>query len=319
MARKFMTIKRIVIPFISLVILTSQLTGCATLSSKEMLEELANGDEVVIEYQELNTSTTSSDTVEINGITYEYVEGISEDGKTINLVEINNREYTFKKDGNLIKLSEELTTEERNNVQKLDKIRNKDELDSKITSINAESEVEYVYLVSSAMLRSAPSTECNVYISLPAMTVLIRRGPANVEGWSMVSHLGKIYYVEDSALNIFQTYNQHNADQMEEVVEVETEAPVQQAPTQPSSSGNSSGNTGNSGSGGNGNSGNGSTSSTGNNGSPSVEDVFEALKNAGVQGGNRDTGPLIGKEIPEGTPEMTDRDWERLSEEINMY
>lgn len=50
MAGKFMKIKRVVIPFISLVILTSQLAGCATLTSTELLEELQKGEEIVIEY-----------------------------------------------------------------------------------------------------------------------------------------------------------------------------------------------------------------------------------------------------------------------------
>jgi len=52
MASKFMKIKRIIIPFISLVILTSQLMGCAAMSQEEVANELANGTEVEIELAE---------------------------------------------------------------------------------------------------------------------------------------------------------------------------------------------------------------------------------------------------------------------------
>lgn len=52
MASKFMKIKRIIIPFISLVILTSQLMGCAAMSQEEVASELANGTEVEIELAE---------------------------------------------------------------------------------------------------------------------------------------------------------------------------------------------------------------------------------------------------------------------------
>ena len=45
-----MKIQKIVIPFLTLLILVSQLTGCTPLTSKETLEELGNGSDVVLEY-----------------------------------------------------------------------------------------------------------------------------------------------------------------------------------------------------------------------------------------------------------------------------
>ena len=59
MAGKFMVVKRIIIPFMSLVILASQLTGCAALSSQEFMEEANKGQDVVIEYTELAPPATS--------------------------------------------------------------------------------------------------------------------------------------------------------------------------------------------------------------------------------------------------------------------
>ena len=45
-----MKIKRIIIPFITLVIMTSQLAGCATMSSNEMLQSMQESPDVSIEY-----------------------------------------------------------------------------------------------------------------------------------------------------------------------------------------------------------------------------------------------------------------------------
>lgn len=55
MAGRFMKVKRIIIPFMTLVILTSQLAGCATLTAQETLEESQKTSEVIIEYNELDT------------------------------------------------------------------------------------------------------------------------------------------------------------------------------------------------------------------------------------------------------------------------
>ena len=50
MAGRFMKVKRIVIPFITLVIMTSQLAGCATMNSDEMLKSMQESPDVSIEY-----------------------------------------------------------------------------------------------------------------------------------------------------------------------------------------------------------------------------------------------------------------------------
>ena len=50
MAGRFMKIKRIIIPFITLVIMTSQLAGCATMNSDEMLKSMNESPDVSIEY-----------------------------------------------------------------------------------------------------------------------------------------------------------------------------------------------------------------------------------------------------------------------------
>ena len=50
MASRFMKIKRVIIPFMTLVVMTSQLAGCATMTSDEMLKSMNESPEVSIEY-----------------------------------------------------------------------------------------------------------------------------------------------------------------------------------------------------------------------------------------------------------------------------
>ena len=50
MTGRFMKIKKVIIPFMTLVVMTSQLAGCATMSSDEMLKTMQESPEVSIEY-----------------------------------------------------------------------------------------------------------------------------------------------------------------------------------------------------------------------------------------------------------------------------
>lgn len=67
MAGKFMRVKRMVLPFITLVFLASQLAGCAALNSQEFLAEAGKVDEVVIEYNELEASESPEQSGGIEG------------------------------------------------------------------------------------------------------------------------------------------------------------------------------------------------------------------------------------------------------------
>lgn len=49
MSGRFMTIKRIVIPTITMVIIASQLMGCAAVSQSELLQMINQGDAIEIE------------------------------------------------------------------------------------------------------------------------------------------------------------------------------------------------------------------------------------------------------------------------------
>lgn len=62
-----MRVKRMVLPFITLVFLASQLAGCAALNSQEFLAEAGKVDEVVIEYNELEESESLEQNKGIEG------------------------------------------------------------------------------------------------------------------------------------------------------------------------------------------------------------------------------------------------------------
>lgn len=68
MAAKYMKIQKIVIPFITLLILVSQLTGCSPLTSKEALEEIDNGSDVVIEYSIPDDTQVNEDETKNNDV-----------------------------------------------------------------------------------------------------------------------------------------------------------------------------------------------------------------------------------------------------------
>ena len=70
MAKRFMKIRRVVIPFLTLAIMLSQLSGCAVVSPEDIVE---NPDDVtlVIEEPDLDAEAGDKDTVEINGEKYD--------------------------------------------------------------------------------------------------------------------------------------------------------------------------------------------------------------------------------------------------------
>ena len=73
MAGRFMKVKRIIIPFITLVIMTSQLAGCATMNSNEMLKSMNESPDVSIEYaipDEEQQSLDASGVINIDGQQY---------------------------------------------------------------------------------------------------------------------------------------------------------------------------------------------------------------------------------------------------------
>lgn len=69
MASRYMKIKRIILPMITVVLMTSQLTGCALFSQKEVEDTLRENEEVVLEIQDkAPQDSTSIGNVDISNI-----------------------------------------------------------------------------------------------------------------------------------------------------------------------------------------------------------------------------------------------------------
>ena len=94
MARRFMKIRRVVIPFLTLAIMLSQLSGCAVVSPEDIVD---NPDDVtlVIEEPDLDAEAGDKDTVDVNGTQYD-ISGKPSDNGTYTLTnEEISKEYEY--------------------------------------------------------------------------------------------------------------------------------------------------------------------------------------------------------------------------------
>ena len=88
MASRFMKIKRVVIPFMTLVVMTSQLAGCATMTSDEMLKSMNESPEVSIEYAIPDPDKQSLDASEVINVgDQQFVSDSDSDSDNIGLIE----------------------------------------------------------------------------------------------------------------------------------------------------------------------------------------------------------------------------------------
>lgn len=117
MARRFMKIRRVVIPFLTLAIMLSQLSGCAVVSPEDIVD---NPDDVtlVIEEPDLDAEAGDKDTAEINGEKYDIsgtVSGDSQDNEVSEhkIVEIpqDMLHALFKEQYDAARMAEKFTKE----------------------------------------------------------------------------------------------------------------------------------------------------------------------------------------------------------------
>ena len=94
MARRFMKIRRVVIPFLTLAIMLSQLSGCAVVSPEDIVE---NPDDVtlVIEEPDLDAEAGDKDTVDVNGTQYDVSGKPSDNGPYSLTNEEISKEYEY--------------------------------------------------------------------------------------------------------------------------------------------------------------------------------------------------------------------------------
>ena len=94
MARRFMKIRRVVIPFLTLAIMLSQLSGCAVVSPEDIVD---NPDDVtlVIEEPDLDAEAGDKDTVTIGDNTYDITGKPSDNGTYALTNEEISKEYEY--------------------------------------------------------------------------------------------------------------------------------------------------------------------------------------------------------------------------------
>ena len=90
MVSRFMKIKRVVIPFMTLVVMTSQLAGCATMTSDEMLKSMNESPDVVIEYAVPDTGHQSLDASQVLDTDGQQI--VSDSHSDIGLIEDQNNQ-----------------------------------------------------------------------------------------------------------------------------------------------------------------------------------------------------------------------------------
>ena len=94
MAGRFMKVKRIVIPFITLVIMTSQLAGCATMNSDEMLKSMQESPDVSIEYAIPDEEQQSLDATHVIGSDGQQIIVDTQDNLDIGLIDSDEDQVT---------------------------------------------------------------------------------------------------------------------------------------------------------------------------------------------------------------------------------
>ena len=101
-----MKIKRIIIPFITLVIMTSQLAGCATMSSDEMLKSMNESPDVSIEYAIPDEEQQSLDATHVIGSDGKQIIVDTQDNLDIGLIDSDEDQVTELTHEELIEIFE---------------------------------------------------------------------------------------------------------------------------------------------------------------------------------------------------------------------
>ena len=101
-----MKVKRIVIPFITLVIMTSQLAGCATMNSDEMLKSMNESPDVSIEYAIPDEEQQSLDATHVIGSDGKQIIVDTQDTLDIGLIDSDEDQVTELTHEELIEIFE---------------------------------------------------------------------------------------------------------------------------------------------------------------------------------------------------------------------
>ena len=106
MASRFMKIKRVIIPFMTLVVMTSQLAGCATMTSDEMLKSMNESPDVSIEYAIPDEEQQSLDATHVIGSDGKQIIVDTQDNLDIGLIDSDEDQVTELTHEELIEIFE---------------------------------------------------------------------------------------------------------------------------------------------------------------------------------------------------------------------
>ena len=241
MASKFMRIKKVVIPLITLVILVSQISGCAIMNRDDATGILADNDEVVVEYAEPDEDAGAEGVAgQIDTSVPEDTSEDLEDAEDMGEIGVVD---------NIGTLDEETGPEGAEQVGEVEETEAPEvEAPEVETPVEAEptysftSVNETVYATSTVNIREGFSADTDKVGSLGKGQSIKRVGigTGDAEGWSEVEFNGQTAYISSEYLSTVKPTAPSSSNSGSQTSQSSSGGQTQQ-PSQPSS-GQSSGN-----------------------------------------------------------------------------
>ena len=238
MASKFMRIKKVVIPLITLVILVSQISGCAIMNRDDATGILADNDEVVVEYAEPDEDAG------VDGVAGQIDTSVPEDtSEDLEDTEDMGEIGVVDNIGTL----DEGDTEGAGEAEQVGEV-GETEAPEVETPVEAEptysftSVNETVYATSTVNIREGFSADTDKVGSLGKGQSIKRVGigTGDAEGWSQVEFNGQTAYISSEYLSTVKPTAPSSSNSGSQTSQSSSGGQTQQ-PSQPSS-GQSSGN-----------------------------------------------------------------------------
>lgn len=240
MASKFMRIKKIVIPLITLVILVSQISGCAIMNRDDAAGILADNDEVVVEYAEPDENAGADGAA--GQIDTSVPEDTSEDLEDAEIGVVDN----------IGTLDEETGPEQAEQAGEVGETEAPEVEAPEVPEVETPVEAEPTYSFTSVNETVYATTTVNIREGFSADTdkvgslgkgQSIKRvgiGTGDAEGWSQVEFNGQTAYISSEYLSTVKPTAPSSSNSGSQTSQSSSGGQTQQ-PSQPSS-GQSSGN-----------------------------------------------------------------------------
>ena len=198
MASKFMRIKKVVIPLITLVILVSQISGCAIMNRDDAVGILADNDEVVVEYAEPDEDAG------VDGVAGQIDTSVPED---------TSEDLEDTEDMGEIGVVDNIgTLDEETGPEGAEQVGEVGEPEAPEVEAPVEAEPTYsftsvnetVYATSTVNIREGFSADTDKVGSLGKGQSVVRTGigTGDAEGWSQVEFNGQTAYISSEYLSL---------------------------------------------------------------------------------------------------------------------